>query len=313
MTGRPAKTAEPALCVGAHRQRFRELVAAGSDDAVAPVVHAQLVRLVEHDEVVAAAGLSKYVEHLLAGQRVERHDHAVAVRAVERILRPDVCAAHDAEIQSKEVQQLPPPVADQARGRNDQHALEPLSRHHLADVETGHDRLAGAGVVGEQETERILLQHPLVHRKALVQQRIDARGLDRKGRVELPPERQPKGVGHGEHRLGIAREVQIDPGPRRRAQRSQGAHCRHRSRSRSLLTELRQLLEREPPGTRLPGLPTVDGDRRDAQPVGELVLSQAEPAAKASYVGLDLDWETCVGSWRRHGEARYHNHVCGRR
>ena len=174
MTGRPAKTAEPAFPARADRQCFRHLVAAGPVYAVAPLVDAQLVRLVENDQVVAAAGPPKNVEHRVAGERVQRHDHAVAAGAAERILRPHVGAADDAKVQAKEVPKLPLPVADQAGGRNDQHAVEPLSRHHLADIEAGHDRLAGTSVVGEQEAERILLQHPLVDREPLMQQWIDA-------------------------------------------------------------------------------------------------------------------------------------------
>ena len=132
MAGRPAETAEPALRAGADGERLRELVAAGPVDAAAPLPDAELVRLVEHDEVVAAAGPSENVEHPVAGQRVQRHDRALAAGAEERIPRSRVGAGDDAEVQSKQVPQLPPPVADQARGRNDQHALQALPRHHLA-------------------------------------------------------------------------------------------------------------------------------------------------------------------------------------
>ena len=45
--------------------------------------------------------------------------------------------------------------------------------HQLLDVEAGHDRLAGARVVGEQEAQRLAGQHLAVHGLDLVRQRVD--------------------------------------------------------------------------------------------------------------------------------------------
>ena len=48
----------------------------------------------------------------------------------------------------------------------------------------GHDRLAGAGIVGEQEAQRLARQHRFVDRRDLVRQRIDERRVDRQHGIE---------------------------------------------------------------------------------------------------------------------------------
>ena len=54
----------------------------------------------------------------------------------------------------------------------------------LADVEPGHDGLAGAGIVGEDEPQRLAREHRLVDGGDLVRERLDVRGVDRHHRVE---------------------------------------------------------------------------------------------------------------------------------
>ena len=49
---------------------------------------------------------------------------------------------------------LPLPVADQTRGRDDEHAADESPGQHLADVEPRHDGLAGPGVVGPSRKRR---------------------------------------------------------------------------------------------------------------------------------------------------------------
>ena len=54
----------------------------------------------------------------------------------------------------------------------------------LADVETGHDGLAGAGIVGQDEAQRLRGQHRLVDGRDLVRQRVHVRRVDGHHRVE---------------------------------------------------------------------------------------------------------------------------------
>ena len=204
---RPPQAGEPAVGSRAAGQRLGQLVAPPLADAAALGGGAQLVRLVEHHQVVGSRGrCAQRRERPLAGQGVERHDGEVAVRPPERI--PG--AGGDAEAEAKEGAQLALPVADQAGRRDDEHAPDTAPRQHFADVEPGHDRLAGAGVVGQQEAQRLLPQHPFVDRDALVRQRIDPRRLAGEGRVELVAEGQPPRLRHRGDRVGIAGEVELE-------------------------------------------------------------------------------------------------------
>ena len=58
----------------------------------------------------------------------------------------------------------------------------------------GHDRLAGAGVVGEQEPDARQLEEVVVDRFELVRQRIDAGDGEREVRVVLVGQAEPLGL-----------------------------------------------------------------------------------------------------------------------
>ncbi len=68
-------------------------------------------------------------------------------------------------------------------GAEDEDPLDDVREAKLLHKQAGHDRLAGAGVVGEQEAQHHLRQHPLVDRLELVRQHVDARQRDSKVRV----------------------------------------------------------------------------------------------------------------------------------
>ena len=74
------------------------------------------------------------------------------------------------------VQLVLPLLAEGARA-DDQAAAQVASSHQLLDEEPGHDRLAGARIVGEEEAERLALQHLLVDGDDLVRERIDEAGV----------------------------------------------------------------------------------------------------------------------------------------
>ena len=69
--------------------------------------------------------------------------------------------------------QLVLPLLDEAARGDDQAALDVLAEDQLLDVEPGHDRLAGARVVGEQEAQRRARQQLAVDGADLVRQRLD--------------------------------------------------------------------------------------------------------------------------------------------
>ena len=94
------------------------------------------------------------------------------------------CAGEDAELQAELLEQLVPPLLDEAAGRDDQDAAGVGPHDEFADVEAGHDRLARAGVVGQDEAQRLARQHRLVDGGDLVRQRLHVRRVDGHHRVE---------------------------------------------------------------------------------------------------------------------------------
>ena len=76
------------------------------------------------------------------------------------------------------------PLLGQAAGADDQAALQVAADQQFLDEQAGHDRLAGAGIVGEQEAQRLARQHLLVDGRDLVRQRLDDRGVDGEQRIE---------------------------------------------------------------------------------------------------------------------------------
>ena len=88
---RPTETAVAPGRGGAAGKRFRKLVAPRLVDASALGGGAQLVRLVEDREIVGRhVRIAQRVEHPLAGQGVDRHDHEVACGSHQRIAHPHV-------------------------------------------------------------------------------------------------------------------------------------------------------------------------------------------------------------------------------
>ena len=193
---------------------------------------------------------------------------------------PCIRSRHDAALQPEEGAQLALPVADETGRRDDQHPADAAAEQHLPHVEAGHDGLAGAGVVGEQEAQRVLLQHPFVDRDALVGERIDPGGLACEGGVELVPVGQPMRLRHEQDGRRVPGEVEGRERrrpARRRVRSGVGAPRRDR------LLHLPQPVERQGAGPGLPGLPPMDGERGDRHPFREIGLGQAHPRAGGAH------------------------------
>ena len=76
------------------------------------------------------------------------------------------------------------PLLDEAAGRNDQAPFEIAADQQLLDEEARHDRLASAGVVGEQEAQWLAWKHLAIDGGDLMRQRLDLRRRDRDVGVE---------------------------------------------------------------------------------------------------------------------------------
>ena len=116
------------------------------------------------------------------------------------------------------------PLLGEAARADDQAALQVAAGDQLLDQQPGHDRLAGAGVVGEQEAQRLARQHRLVDRRDLVRQRLDERGVDGEHRVEQVREADALRLGDEPEERAVAVEA---PGPAL-PRRSRGAARRAR-------------------------------------------------------------------------------------
>ncbi len=105
-------------------------------------------------------------------------------------------AGQDVEAQLELEPQFVLPLVGQVAGHADQAALHVAADHQLLDEQAGHDRLAGAGVVGQQEAQRLAGQHLAVDAGDLVGQRLDQRGVDGQHRIEEVGQVDAVGLGH---------------------------------------------------------------------------------------------------------------------
>ena len=259
-------------------QRFGKLVPARLGDTVLGPRRAQLVRLVEHDQVIGRdVRIAECPEHPLSHQGVQGYDNPVAVRSDEGICAISaIGSGDDAALQPEQGAKLPLPIAHEPRRRDDQHPANPAPGQHLAHVEPGHDGLAGASVIGKQKAQRLLRQHSLVDRNSLVWKRVDPCSLACERRIELVSVRQTVGFRDQQHGRGISGEIQRNVGCRRVARRlrtidSYPIHSR--------LFQRLQPLKRKSTWSGLTRLPAMHREWRHCHSLGELDLGQVHPRA----------------------------------
>ena len=170
---------------GAVTEQLPQLEPPGLLRLVTEVVGAHPVRLVDNDEVPAAVA-GEVEQGLVAGEVVHADDEPRLLledRAAEG--GADELVGEDGEVEAELEVQLVLPLLDEPAGRDDEAAAHVVSQDQLLDVEAGHDRLARARIVGEQEAERHPGQHLLVDGLELVRERPDVAGGDRQEGVVL--------------------------------------------------------------------------------------------------------------------------------
>ena len=69
-------------------------------------------------------------------------------------------------------------------GAHDHAAVQVTADQQFLDEQTGHDRLAGAGVIRQEKAERLPPQHLALDGGDLMRQRVHHRGVDGEKRVK---------------------------------------------------------------------------------------------------------------------------------
>ena len=196
---------------GGGAEDLAELVLLGLLDLGTEEVGRHAVGLVDDDQVPVGL-LEPFDQVFAAGDLVDPADEPIpfvediaGVGAVEQVLGDDV------EAEPELVVELVLPLGDEAAGGDDEDALGVAPDHQLLDVEPGHDRLAGARVVGEEEAQRLAGQHLAVDGLDLVRERVDLAGGEGEVRVEEVREVDPAGLGGEAEQVAVTVEA---PGPR---------------------------------------------------------------------------------------------------
>ncbi len=178
------------IVVGHRRQRLAELV---GERLLVRAVGRHLVRLVDDDEVPVAAeqALLGVLDARNPGDR--RDDLVLFLPRILAVVGAQHIAADHLELLAELVLQLALPLEAEIRRRDDQRALDEAADLQLLEEQARHDRLARAGVVGEQEADARQAHEVVVDGLELVRQRIDAGDRERKVRVVLVGEPETRG------------------------------------------------------------------------------------------------------------------------
>ena len=108
------------------------------------------VCLVDDDQI--PVHLAQTWQNVGALGQVERRDHPIPLEPlVDAELLPKVLSLHDQERGVVLFLELTLPLEGEVRGADDEDPLGQAAQLQLADEEARHDRLAGAGVICEQE------------------------------------------------------------------------------------------------------------------------------------------------------------------
>ena len=165
--------------------------------------------LVDDDEVPASSlGVELFEPIFIAGKLVQLGDEP---RVLEKRIPGggglDERVGQDIEAKAELRRELGLPLLDEASGRDDEAALEVAAELQLANEEAGHDGLARARIVGQNEAKWLPRQKRFVHRRHLVRKRLHVRPVHRHHRIEEMGELNSQRFGRelDRFRLGIER------------------------------------------------------------------------------------------------------------
>ena len=135
-----------------------------------------------------------------------RDDLVAFLPGVLAVVGPQHVAADDLELLAELVRQFALPLERQVGRRDDQRAADQAAGLQFLEQQPGHDRLAGAGVVGQQEADARQLHEVVVDRFELVRQRIDAGDGEREVRVVFVGQAEAMGLDAEAEQAGVAVE-----------------------------------------------------------------------------------------------------------
>ena len=189
------------IVVGHLRKGPTEAVGVGR---VVVVAGAHLVGLVDDDEIPPRT------EQALTGVFLDRRpgdardDLVILLPGVLAVVGPERGPADELELLAELVRHFALPLKGEIRRSDDQDPLGEAPGLELLDEEAGHYRLAGPGIVGEQEADPGKLEEILVDRFELMGERIDAGDREGEERVVFMGEAEPVRLNAEPESAGIA-------------------------------------------------------------------------------------------------------------
>jgi hypothetical protein len=133
-------------------QRLAQLVAFGLVDLLAVAGGGEFVGLVHDDEVPGLAG-QEFPDVLAAGEVQGDQDLGVAVEEVGGGEGAEEVAAEGDEVLAEPVAQFPQPLVLQVGGDDEKGVADDAAGLQFFQDQAGHDGLAQAGVVGQEEAD----------------------------------------------------------------------------------------------------------------------------------------------------------------
>ena len=186
------------------------VVALSALHLTAEVVGAHAVGFIEHHQVPFGGLLQPGLQLRIARELIHAGDQQRPLReGIAQAGGVDQVAGEQLELQLELLLQLVLPLLRQGARRHDQTALQLSPDQQFLDQQTGHDRLACAGVVRQQEAHWLAGEHVLVDRADLVGQRVDRAAANRHIGIEQVGQPNPFGLRHQPEQLAVPLEAPL--------------------------------------------------------------------------------------------------------
>ena len=156
-----------------------ELISFRVFDFAAEVRGRHLVGLVADDQIPSAVRREKLaLDVLIAGEFVQASNDVVGLQEpVTGSGSLQLVVGQNLKWQVETAIKFILPLLRQTAGADDEATLKVTAGDELLNKKTGHDRFAGAGVVGKQESQRLAREHGVVNCRDLMRQGFNQRSM----------------------------------------------------------------------------------------------------------------------------------------